>query len=138
MWFARFQILICEPTKHLVQASCTELRLYKLFWNSKLKFCTNWFQNNLCKSQSSYFGLIDDKICWSDKEQPVHRGKWCFDKIWKIPTLDDFFYNVRMHNERVGKRHINYHVDFELMEAPKRKKFDHEFNLPVIRYYPSS
>ena len=33
------------------------------------------------------------------------------------------------------KGHINYHVDFELMEALKRKKFDHEFNLPVIRYY---
>ena len=36
-------------------------------------FCFE-FQNNLCKSEKKqwlYFGLICDKICWSDKEQPV-------------------------------------------------------------------
>ena len=53
--------------------------LYKLFWNSKLTKLVFWISENLFKSsyiwqnQSLYFGLIGDKLCWSDKEQPVRQ-----------------------------------------------------------------
>ena len=38
MWFARFQILICEPAKHFAQASCTEFTVRKQHFQIGIDF----------------------------------------------------------------------------------------------------
>ena len=47
------------------------------------------------KNQSLYFGLIDDKICWSDKEQPVKYNIFsCFSPQIPFWSPEEIIYSI--------------------------------------------
>ena len=81
---------IFSPINSKIYTNCYEIQnlqnLYFEFQN--IFFLLNW------QNQSLYFGLIGDKICWSDKEQPV------------------FIFNILVAEEEINKMDLFYKKAF--------------------------